>query len=76
MSNANYKKYCWYSLAVAVAVSIYPLCMGISVIVKMAQNGAVPMRIPEVHHSIYTDCDCSDRGRTVNSFVPKTIQEA
>ena len=43
MSNANYKKYCWYSLTVAVAVSIYPLCMGISVIVKMAQNGAVPI---------------------------------
>lgn len=30
MSNANYKKYCWYSLAVAVAVSIYPLCMGMT----------------------------------------------
>ena len=43
MSNANYKKYCWYSLAVAVAVSIYPLCMGISVIVKMVQDGAVPI---------------------------------
>lgn len=43
MSNANYKKYCWYSLAVAVAVSIYPLYMGISVITKMVQNGAVPI---------------------------------
>jgi hypothetical protein len=43
MSNTNYKKYCWYSLAVAVAVSIYPLYMGISVITKMVQNGAVPI---------------------------------
>ena len=77
MSNANYKKYCWYSLAVAVAVSIYPLCMGIRVIAKNSAERSGSYRgIPEVHHSIYTDCDCSDRGRTVNSFVPKTVQEA
>ena len=43
MSNANYKKYYWYSLAVAVAVSAYPLYMGIIVITKMVQNGAVPI---------------------------------
>ncbi len=43
MSNANYKKYCWYSLAAIVAISAYPLYMGISVIVKMARNGAVPI---------------------------------
>ncbi len=43
MSKASYKKYCWCSLAAVTALSAYPLHMGASVLVKMAQNGAVPI---------------------------------
>ena len=43
MRNASYKKYCRYSLAAVIAISVYPLYMGVCVLVKMAQNGAVPV---------------------------------
>ena len=43
MNNASYRKYWWCALAVVLALSAYPLYMGVSVIVKMAQNGAVPI---------------------------------
>ena len=43
MENSSYKKYYWCSLAAVIAISVYPLYMGVKVIVKMAQNGAVPI---------------------------------
>ena len=43
MKNSKYRKYYLLSLAVIVAVSVYPLYMGVRVLAKMAQNGAVPI---------------------------------
>ena len=43
MRDSKYRK-CWlFSLAVVIASSAYPLYMGISVITKMVQSGAIPL---------------------------------
>lgn len=43
MRNPKYRKYYLFSLAVVIAVTAYPLYMGISVLIKMMRNGAVPI---------------------------------
>ena len=43
MKDSKYRKFYLLSLVAVIAVSAYPLYMGIRVLVKMAQNGAVPL---------------------------------
>ena len=43
MKDQKYRNYYLLSLAVVIAASAYPLYMGISVLVKMVQSGAVPL---------------------------------
>ena len=43
MKESNYRKCYMLSLAVVITASVYPLYMGIQVLVKMTQNGAVPL---------------------------------
>lgn len=45
MNVSKYRK-CWLlSMAVAIATSAYPLFMGIRVIIRMVQNGAIPLEV-------------------------------
>ena len=59
MKNSKYRKYWLLSLAAVIAASVYPLYMGICVIYKMVQNGAVPLEDYPQYVIPYTPIACA-----------------